>query len=337
MRPSQIVPLAAISLFCHSRYAAAADDLSLVDAASTKSDDAAAPDASDSGNPDAGTSPAVATPTSSAPPPIQPVRTASPSSVLPMAESGPPSQDKWPIEYVLRPQTIPAGRLQAVLSVADSIVDSGFRSPSGVAYHGFVRAGGTMTFGETDRVQFSAYVPRLLCDGSGSPSGCSDYARINGSGFGFRFGVLRTPGFQVAFESDLSIVVTNPLTFAVDAGVRTKWLIGRRVALEVELDASKWLAPPSGYEYQAVGYGTAILDLNVQVSRHLLIWADVIPNTPLDRLGEPRMEPFGGVSWTFENAVQLAASGGVYNILGRHAWDISLPGRFFTLSVLFWI
>jgi hypothetical protein len=250
-------------------------------------------------------------------------------------KEGAPGPDEWPIEYVLRPQTVPAGRLQVDVTGSITLIDGDFRSPGGVKYWSWGQAGVATDFGISDRLEFSSYIPRLLCADVGEPSGCSRYARINGSGVGFGYGLVRTRPFQLVLTTNASIALTNPMTLQISGGARAKVLVAGRLALLFGLSARKWLDAPPGYAETA--FGTVLLEPVLQVTHNLDVWLGLEPNSALDHLSEPRLTPWGGIGWTFENAVELSASGGVFNVLARRPWDSSLPGKYVELDVGFWI
>jgi hypothetical protein len=321
------------------------------DAAPT-SPDAASPDSPDAGAPEPppaapqaidGDTPANADRRVAQPPPPAPY----PMRFVSTPVSNPPSfawnrrpgPDEWPIEYVLRPQTIPADTTRVELTTFAAFIDGDFIPSSGLQarYHDWVQVGGAFLFGVTDRVETSIFVPRTLCWSDGSPSVCDDYARVSGSGADVRFGVVRTHAVQLRLSTGFDVGLSDPLTLEVNLGARTKILFADRVALELALDVSKWLDPPVFYEDQRVGFWGATLDLNVQVTPHVLVWGDLEPNAPLDHIGEPRLEPRAGASWTFDNALDLGVRAGIYNVLPRHAWDLGLPGKFAALAMSFWL
>jgi hypothetical protein len=299
--------------------------------------EAAAPATPDGGAPEATPADATTPPAQVPAPDLGPPP--SPPQPVPLPEPPPPRAapppEEWPIEYVLRPQTIPAGYLHGSLTGVATLLDDTFRDSNGRAYGSSYQAGGTLTFGISDRVEFSTFVPRLLCQSASALSVCSDYARINGSGIGFGYGVVRTRAVQLELSTSVGVAITNPLTLSLGVGARTKLLVFDWFALELALAASRSIDAPLGY--QETAFGSAIVDLNFQVTHNLLVWVDLEPNAALDHLGEPRLEPFGGASWTFENAVQLGLSGGVYNVLTRHAWDTSLPGKYVAVTLQFWL
>jgi hypothetical protein len=246
-----------------------------------------------------------------------------------------PPPDEWPIESVLRPQTIPGGRTVVTLTSSGSVVDSAFRDRYGRQYGSYAQLGVSFGFGVTHRIELDTFFPRIFCFATGELSQCSGYARFNGSGFGLAFGLVRTRPFQLVATSSLAIAVTTPLAGSVDLGVGAKVLLGDRVALDLSLGASKLLGAPLGYPNTA--YASEGGQIDIQASHNLLVWGGLRAYSAINFINEPRLTPSAGLSWTFENATQVGASGGVWNILPRESWDIGLPVTSFGVYLLTWI
>jgi hypothetical protein len=250
----------------------------------------------------------------------------------------PPSTDVWPLEYVLRPQTLPAGTWRGALNASLSLPDPTYRSPaSGRAFRKSLGLGVGVTMGVTDRIEAWFSLPRIICIG-GDPSGCSSFNRINGTGFGFGWGAVRTRAFQLELSADLAIALSSPTVPAAAFDASTKWLLGTSVALVFNAWISKWLGAPAYYSSQAVGSGGASGSLDLQVTRHLLAFATASPTGPLDHLDDPRVAASGGLSWTFDNGLELAGSGVLYNVLARRpAWVQTVPGGAVGLVLRGWL
>jgi hypothetical protein len=106
--------------------------------------------------------------------------------------------------------------------------------------------------------------------------------------------------------------------------------------VNLDLWIAKWLDAPAGYASQSVGTGGASVSLSGQLTRHLVVSVGATPNGPIDQLGTPRLGASAGGGWSFENGVELAVSGGSYNVLARPSWDQTIPGRFAGLSITTW-
>jgi hypothetical protein len=236
---------------------------------------------------------------------------------------------RWPIEYVLRPQTLPKGTARVGVTSAVVVVDS--------PYHNLGQMGASATAGVTDRWEIGGGAPRLLCAATGTPSPCDGYARTSGTGAQVTYGALRTRALQLAVSSGMDIALSSPTTFAVWASGRTKWLVSGRVAAELELGLSRWLDPPAFYQREHGGvFGNGVADFNFQVTRHLLVWADLQAYAPLAHARSPAVEPSAGWSWTFETGTAIYAWARDYNVLSRSVWDMGIGAYAFGASVVFW-
>jgi hypothetical protein len=90
---------------------------------------------------------------------------------------------------------------------------------------------------------------------------------------------------------------------------RAKLLFGQTVALEMALSLTRPLdASTSVDRYPSA---TLVTDLNIQLARHLLIFADLDPYAPLDHPGAPALEGEAGGSWTFDNRIEFELRGGI--------------------------
>jgi hypothetical protein len=254
------------------------------------------------------------------------------------AAVGPPSTDVWPIEYVLRPQTLPARTWRGALNAGLSLPDPNYRSAaSGLGFHRSLGFGVGVTMGVTDRVETWFSLPRIVCLG-GERSSCGATNRLNGTGLGVGWGLVRTRTFQLELSTDLSIALSSPTVPSAGAEATAKWLLGTRLALGLDAWVYKWLGAPSYIQSQSVGAGGASVTLNLQATGHLLVFAGASPNGPLDRLDDdPRLAVSGGVSWTFNNGLELAGSGVTYNVLRRRIWDQTVPGGAAGLALRCWL
>ena len=239
---------------------------------------------------------------------------------------------------MLRPQTLPVGITEA------GVRSSVFRPQSGplttaagapYTFNSTLSLGLWVRTGITERSEMQFIAPRILCLAASNPSGCSDINRFNATEISGTYGVVRARTTQLKVFAGISIARSaDPLTFAWEVGTRTKILFGRIVALEMALVASRRVNPGPSVADTAPR-GSFILNLNVQVTRNLLISADINPYAPMDRLDEMALEPFAGVSWTFRNRFEILASAEMHNVLARRNWDTSVPGSTYTLSARF--
>jgi hypothetical protein len=256
------------------------------------------------------------------------------------AEASPPSSlERWPIEYVLRPQTLPEGMVE--LGVSSRVVrpQSGpLTTAAGAPYtfNPYFALGAWLRLGVTERFDLEFSAPRILCLEEAALSGCNDINRYNGTGVSATYGVLRSRTLQLKLFGNVSVARSaKPLTWAWELGARTKILFGQSVALEMGIDFNRRIDPGSS-QTDTSAHGSFVVELNVQATHHLNVFADLNPYAPVDRLGEPALEPFGGVSWTFNNQSEIVASAGAYNVLSRRSWDNNVPETFYVLSLVFW-
>jgi len=261
-----------------------------------------------------------------------------PPVAVPQA-SQPAALDRWPIEYVLRPQTLPEGMAELGGRSSAFRPQSGpLTTAAGVPYtfNAYFALGAWLRLGVMDRFELAFSAPRILCMEEATPSGCNDINRYNGTGGSATYGVLRSRTLQLMLFGDVSIARSaKPLTWAWEIGARTKILFGESVALEMGLDFNRRIDPGSS-QTDTAARGSFVVELNVQATHHLNLFADFNPYAPLDRLGEPALEPFGGASWTFDSQSEIVASAGAYNVLSRRSWDNNVPETFYVLSLVFW-
>ena len=266
---------------------------------------------------------------------IAPEPIASPPAAAPPPYESP--ADSWPIEYVLRPQTLPHGLRLVDLRLAVLRPQSGaLAAGQPTSFHSTLSLGVWARAGISERFEVGFSAPRLFCVASSNPSGCSDTNRYNGTEANVSYGLLQSRLLQLKLFAGLLIARSaQPFTFVWYLGTRAKILFGQIVALEMAFSASRGIyADPSlGDTFVR---GSFVLDFNFQVTHHLLIFADVNPYAPLDRLDEIELESFAGASWTFTNRSEIIASAGMGNVIAQRSWDSSVPGSYYTLSVRFW-
>ena len=168
----------------------------------------------------------------------------------PVAEPQPPQPspfDRWPIEYVLRPQTLPEGMFELGLRSSVFRPQSGpLTTAAGAPYtfNPYLALGAWARLGVTERFDLEFSAPRILCLEESAPSGCNDINRYNGTGFSATYGVLRSRILQLKLFGNISVARSaKPLTWAWELGARTKILLGHVVALEMGLDLNRRIDP----------------------------------------------------------------------------------------------
>jgi hypothetical protein len=245
----------------------------------------------------------------------------------------------WPVEYVLRPQTLPA-RVTEVGALARAFrPQSGeLTTASGMPYtfHSTLTLGLWARTGLTDRVEVGMSAPRVFCLSRAEPSGCNEINRYNGTGPSLSYGLLRARAVQFKLFAGLEIVRSSmPMTWAWIAGGRAKILMGTVLAVEMALSFDRRISPGASEPKNATN-ASSILELNLQAKRRLNLFAGLNPFAPLDHLGEAALALWGGAAWTFKNLSEVVAAAGTHNVLANRAWSNSVPGTFYTLSLLFW-
>ena len=188
--------------------------------------------------------------------------------------------DRWPIEYVRRPQTLPGGMLGIALLASafrpqDRIYIDGPRVP--LTYHPHVAAGLSLGVGVTDLSEINLSLPRILCfDGGERPSGCSPYARYNGTGVDVEIGLVRDPGLQLEIQSGVlarvHVAARVPLV-ARDQPQAPRRRAGSRLRARVAIE--QYANPPGDIANPLLAFVTGAAD--VQVTRRLLLYGHVVP------------------------------------------------------------
>jgi len=273
------------------------------------------------------------------PPPAATVPVPPPLAEPQASQSQPSALDLWPIEYVLRPQTLPEGMFGLGLRSSVFRPQSGpLTTAAGAPYtfHPNLALGAWLRMGVSERFDLEFSAPRIVCLKESDPSGCNDINRYNGTGVSAAYGVLRARTLQLKLFGTISVARSaRPLTWAWELGARTKILFGHVVALEMGLDLNRRIDAGSS-QTDTSARGSFVVELNVQATHHLNLFADLNPYAPVDRLDEVALEPFGGASWTFDSQSEIVASAGAYNVLSRRRWDNNVPGTFYVLSMVFW-
>jgi hypothetical protein len=256
----------------------------------------------------------------------------------PESTRGEPSDDPWPVEYVRQPQLAPTGWTRGSITSSTLFIDSGFRTPSGApGFFGSTDFGARLSLGIPYRLELSIGVPRVLCVERGQPSACSSFNRWNGSGVSVALAALRSRPLQLKLASSVTVAYSDPVAYSLALFARAKWLAARFLALELEVGGNRWINPPPRFERTAAFAYWVDVQVDVQATRNLVLFLAGVPYGPIDELGDPRLQVSGGTSWTFENRTQLGALAGISNVLDRAPTDGTVPVRYVTLSLSFWL
>jgi hypothetical protein len=248
------------------------------------------------------------------------------------------ADERWPIEYVRRRQTLPARGLQMALSASRFAPDSPFRSRSGqpLSYYPSTKLVLGLAAGLTDRLQVGLALPAIVCVGQGEPSACSGYSRARG-GLGVDFAVEPTGRAKLKVFGNLYLDRSSPTVFRGDLGARLKLLVGDAVALEIDGDWASTLNDPNPAT-PAPGVISLTFDNNLQVTRHLCLYGQLVPRFAPAYLDQGlNFGLFAGASYSFGPHVSLSAGAGSNNLRARLPWEDRLPGRSYWLTLSTWL
>jgi hypothetical protein len=263
-----------------------------------------------------------------------------PAAISPPASPPVDPAAAWPIEYVLRSQTLPGGQTEVAVTsryFRPEAVNFGLLGGTTNTFHSDLSLGFAARHGVTERFEVEASAPRVLCFARSDPSGCDSLNRINGTGVSGSYGVVRTQPVQLVIYGRIAIFRSSePVSFGWNVGTRTKLLLGRIVALEMAVSFSRSFdARTAGAD--ALPLAVFVVDANVQLTRHLLLFADVVPYAPADQLSRMAMGALAGGSWTFANRAEIRMTVETLNVLPRRSWQANILGNVYTLSVRFWL
>jgi hypothetical protein len=250
-------------------------------------------------------------------------------------------EERWPLSYVLRPQTLPAGMLQVSLTAAGFRPDPDihyFNATTGTVYQfrSSLQAGLGFSAGLTDRFQASLSLPRLACVDDGSPSACSPNNRFRGSGMSVAYALLTDRAARARLSGGITMAASSPLVFDWWASFGARWLLGPSIALQLFPEVSHSIDPPAATPNPVLVSAGGEVDL--QLTERFLLFADLIPFISLDDIGGgAKLEGSGGAAFTFNHHGELALSAGDYNLIAPRRWDRTVPGRWASLRLSLWL
>jgi hypothetical protein len=249
--------------------------------------------------------------------------------------------DPWPLAWVRRPLTLRGGMLQMTVMFSGMRPERTFIGDptTGVAYefHSYVNAGAGLALGLSDRVQLSAWLPRALCFDDQQPSGCSPWTRYFGTGIGLAYAAAPGPRNQAMLVAEISVAAQQPLQLRWYLGGSVKTLaVLDRLALVTSLSFQRnFDPPPNGLPNPLLAFVTE--DVNLQVTRRLLIFATLVPWGSVGDLGQGiALEVRGGASFAFNRHVELWGAAGGFNVLDEPPWYRYVPGWFAAAHLTFW-
>jgi hypothetical protein len=284
----------------------------------------------DEGRDDAGARRAETTsPTPVAPPPpARPPPSAHDAAKAAADEITRQNEARWPLSYVDRPQTMWKG-MQALTLTARQY----FGGPAG--YRRFL-VGPGVSKAITDRLEGELSFPDLYCSGRGAGA-CGDSLHFAASlVFAAMTGDLSKLAFGAAY------VESNA---RVELWTRLKLVRPHRFSLELEplvllpletTAGTAWWDPTVTQDTnQARAYLT--FDANLQLTRSLLLWADVIPYVPLRRASEGdqiAVEAAAGASVAVSKTFEIHVSCRAFDVLPARRWEYVPDVRECALTLL---
>ena len=276
--------------------------------------------------------------------PLIPAPVAEPAPAEPTPSMEGPSPrggefDRWPIEFVRRPQTLPAGMFEVALGGSafrpDPIVMVDPRTGVLYMFHPSLTLGGALGYGMTNMSEFNLSLPRVFCFDTGVPSSCSPFNRYNGTGIDFEVALLRAPRAQLEIQSGISVGVSAPVILRWFLAANAKVLVARWLALRAAIEIAAFANPPAQVPNPLIGY--AALGADLQATRQLRLYGVL---TPWGSVGDVvqgiELEVRGGLSFSFTNRLETSLEVGATSVLPQPVWSRSVPGRFAGAALALW-
>jgi hypothetical protein len=248
---------------------------------------------------------------------------------------------RWPLEWVLRPQTLRQGMLQLVASGQEDVPNHhDLVDPVDGHSYQFSPAlslGLSFGFGLTDRLEIGLWAPRLLCLGPDQDSACDPTNRYKGLGGGATYGVLRRDRVQVAVSGQVDFARSSPDVLEWSASASLKLIAPPRLAFGLTASARRAINPPVG-DPDAATFGSIDLGVDLQATRRLLLFTKLVPWAPIDRLRDGvALEVLGGVSYAVSHQQEIGIQGGSFNVLlSNPPWNAGVPEWFVTAWMTWW-
>jgi len=250
------------------------------------------------------------------------------------------AEQKWPLEAIRRPLTLPA------MMTAFGVSMAGFRpdrlyviNPTTGAERPVSSSallGVSLAFGVLDRLQASIALPRLVCVETDAPSGCTGNGRYGDAGATLRALAVHGEELQVAPAVRVTVASTRPETLlrwwlntsikytAYDSAVTFSPVLTRTFGTTSAQPLNPWLL------FLPVGF-------HAQLSQRLLAYGVVQPWGSVGDIEQGiALELYAGVSYAFGRHGEVELNGGAYNVLDRPTWYRGLGGSFMQLAFVFW-
>jgi hypothetical protein len=133
-----------------------------------------------------------------------------------LAEAPAPRSEKWPLEAIRRPLTLPAMMTAFGVALAGFRPDRLYIANPGTGTMTPISSSATLgvslAFGVLDRSQASIALPRLLCFETAAPSGCTGNGRYDEAGAAVRALAIRGEDLQVSPAVRVTVSQTRPDT-----------------------------------------------------------------------------------------------------------------------------
>jgi len=248
-------------------------------------------------------------------------------------------EDKWPLEAVRRPLTLPRGMASFGFDLSGNRPKNHVNQnpvTGGIyTFNSSVGAGVSLGLGVTDRVEVLFDAPRLFCVASDPPSGCDGGNAHVGTGAGVRFLAMREHGVQIAPQVGLGIAHTSPTVLRWTADVAFKITWADVAALVVAPAVRREIEPPPPRANHWLAYVPTEIEL--QATQRLLLFTVVEPWGSLADVDRGiLLEVYGGAAYTFGPLGQISLEGGTYNVLSQPTWNSNVPEWFAVLSLAVW-
>jgi hypothetical protein len=248
---------------------------------------------------------------------------------------------RWPVESILRPQTLPRGMFQLDITGQGTIPNhrDNVDPVSHYAYQFYpaFQLGLSLAGGVTDRLQLDIGYPRVLCLSQNQPSACDPTNHFGGAGGGATYGFLRRDRVQGAISGELQVERSSPLELQWSVSAWFKLTAPPRLAFSLTVSAQRAINPPV-QDLAPWTYGQVDLGLTVQAMRRLAVYADLIPWAPVGRVGDGvALEVHGGGSYTVSRELQIGVEWGSSNVMSNPSWNQMVPAWFVNADLVWWV
>ncbi len=246
---------------------------------------------------------------------------------------------RWPLEWVLRPQTLRRGMSQLEVTGQEDVPNHhDLIDPADGRSYQFSAAlalGLSLEVGVTDRLEIGLRAPRLLCLGPDQNSGCDPVNRYKGLGAAATYGVWRRDRAQAAVSAQVDVARSSPYALEWLVSAWLKLAAPPHLAFGLTASARRAIDPPP--DLAEATFGTIDLGVGVQATRRLLLFTHLVPWGQIDRLQEGvALEVLGGVTYAVSHRQEIGIQGGSFNVLSNPPWNTSVPEWFVSAWMVWW-